>query len=79
MARKKKKASLTDRVLYNIYGLAGSKLFRPGKNPMNYSLGDAMFDSGFKLLGLQEGGSIKKKNKKNKKKPRGWGIARYGK
>ena len=47
MARKKKKASLTDRVLYNIYGLAGCKVFRPGKNPMNYSLGDAMFDSGF--------------------------------
>ena len=79
MGRKKKKASLTDRVLYNIYGLAGSKLLRPGKNPMNYSLGDAMFDSSFKLLGLQEGGSIKKKNKKKKKKPRGWGIARYGK
>jgi len=79
MAGKKTKPSLTDRVLYNIYGLAGSKLLRPGKDPENYSLSDAMFDSGFKLLGLQEGGSIKKKNKKKKKKPRGWGIARYGK
>ncbi len=28
---------------------------------------------------MKEGGQIKKKRKKSKKKPRGWGKARYGK
>ena len=31
------------------------------------------------MLGMETGGQIKKKRKKSKKKPRGWGKARYGK
>ena len=30
------------------------------------------------MLGMEKGGQIKKKKKKVKKKPRGWGKARYG-
>jgi len=30
-------------------------------------------------IGLQEGGQIKVKRKSSKKKPRGWGAARFGK
>ena len=46
-----------------------------------YELSDLMAspasDAMGKLLGMQEGGQIKKK--RTKKKPKGWGKARYGK
>ena len=48
-----------------------------------YELGDLMAspttEAMGKLLGLQEGGQIKVKRKSSKKKPRGWGAARFGK
>ena len=31
------------------------------------------------MLGMETGGQIKKKRKRSKKKPRGWGKARYNK
>ena len=48
-----------------------------------YELGDLMAspttEAMSKLLGMQEGGQIKVKRKSSKKKPRGWGAARFGK
>jgi hypothetical protein len=48
-----------------------------------YELGDLMAspttEAMGKLLGMQEGGQIKVKRKSSKKKPRGWGAARFGK
>jgi hypothetical protein len=71
MASKKKKRSLVSKVLNNramrILGLLefGDLMASPTSEMMG------------KLLGMQEGGQIKKK--RTKKKPRGWGKARYGK
>ena len=71
--------SLKDKALYRLYNLIGKSWLRPGKDPNAYSLGDAMFDASFKVMGIKDGGQIKKKRKRSKKKPRGWGKARYNK
>ena len=71
--------SLKDKALYKLYNLVGKSWLRPGKDPNAYSLGDAMFDASFKVMGIKDGGQLQKKIKRSKKKPRGWGIARYNK
>jgi hypothetical protein len=69
--------SLKDKALYKLYNLAGKKWLRSGKDPSAYSLGDAAWDMGLKIIGIKDSGQIK--NKISKKKPRGWGAARYSK
>ena len=73
MASKKKKRSLVSK-LFNNKIMKGLTL---------YDLGDLMAspttEAMGKLLGMQEGGQIKVKRKSSKKKPRGWGAARFGK
>ena len=73
MASKKKKRSLASKVLNNramrILGLL--EFGNIAASPTTEAMG--------KLLGLQEGGQIKVKRKSSKKKPRGWGAARFGK
>ena len=73
MASKKKKRSLASKVLNN----------RATRILNLYALGELMAspttEAMGKLLGLQEGGQIKVKRKSSKKKPRGWGAARFGK
>jgi len=71
--------SLKDKALYRLYNLIGKSWLRSGKDPNAYSLGDAMFDASFKVMGIKDGGQLQKKIKRSKKKPRGWGIARYNK
>tara|TARA_R110002111_G_scaffold227905_1_gene289453 strand:+ start:327 stop:539 length:213 start_codon:yes stop_codon:yes gene_type:complete len=68
---KKKKRSLLSKVFNNklMRGLTIYELSDLMASPASDSMG--------KLLGMQEGGQIKKK--RTKKKPKGWGKARYGK
>ena len=68
-----------DKTLYHLFNLYNKGWLRPGKDPNAYSLGDAMFDASFKVMGIKDGGQLQKKIKRSKKKPRGWGIARYNK
>tara|TARA_R100001377_G_scaffold30152_1_gene16483 strand:+ start:53 stop:280 length:228 start_codon:yes stop_codon:yes gene_type:complete len=75
MSSKKKKRSLVSKALNN----RATRLF-------NWiAMGDLMgsppesIEMMGKLLGMQEGGQIKVKRKSSKKKPRGWGAARFGK
>ena len=73
MASKKKKRSLVSK-LFNNKIMKGLTLYELGDlmaSPTTEAMG--------KLLGLQEGGQIKVKRKSSKKKPRGWGAARFGK
>lgn len=71
MASKKKKRSLLSKVFNNklMRGLTIYELADLMASPASDAMG--------KLLGMQEGGQIKKK--RTKKKPIGWGKARYGK
>ena len=73
MAKKKKKRSLLSKVFNNklMRGLTIYELSDLMASPTSEAMG--------KLLGMQEGGQIKKKIKRTKKKPIGWGKARYGK
>ena len=73
MASKKKKRSLASKVFNNkiMRGLTIYELSDLMASPSTEAMG--------KLLGLQEGGQIKVKRKSSKKKPRGWGAARFGK
>ena len=68
---KKKKRSLLSKVFNNklMRGLTIYELSDLMASPTSEAMG--------KLLGMQEGGQIKKK--RTKKKPKGWGKARYGK
>ena len=73
MASKKKKRSLVSK-LFNNKIMKGLTLYELGDlmaSPTTEAMG--------KLLGMQEGGQIKVKRKSSKKKPRGWGAARFGK
>ena len=73
MASKKKKRSLVSK-LFNNKIMRGLTIYELGDlmaSPTTEAMG--------KLLGLQEGGQIKVKRKSSKKKPRGWGAARFGK
>ena len=73
MASKKKKRSLVSK-LFNNKIMRGLTLYELGDlmaSPTTEAMG--------KLLGMQEGGQIKVKRKSSKKKPRGWGAARFGK
>jgi len=73
MASKKKKRSLVSK-LFNNKIMRGLTIYELGDlmaSPTTEAMG--------KLLGLQEGGQIKVKRKSFKKKPRGWGAARFGK
>jgi len=73
VAKKKKKRSLLSKVFNNklMRGLTIYELSDLMASPTSETMG--------KLLGMQEGGQIKKKRKRTKKKPTGWGKARYGK
>jgi hypothetical protein len=73
MASKKKKRSLLSKVFNNkiMRGLTIYELSDLMASPTTEAMG--------KLLGMQEGGQIKVKRKSSKKKPRGWGAARFGK
>ena len=44
-----------------------------------YEIADMIGDAAKGIPLFKEGGQIKKKIKRTKKKPRGWGKARYGK
>tara|TARA_R110000824_G_scaffold5353_1_gene24859 strand:+ start:18 stop:230 length:213 start_codon:yes stop_codon:yes gene_type:complete len=70
VAKKKKKRSLASKV-FNNRAMRILSLYEFGEL-MASPTSEAMV----KLLGMQEGGQIKKKRKK---KPIGWGKARYGK
>jgi len=73
MASKKKKRSLVSK-LFNNKIMRGLTIYELGDlmaSPTTEAMG--------KLLGMQEGGQIKVKRKSSKKKPRGWGAARFGK
>ena len=73
MASKKKKRSLVSK-LFNNKIMKGLTIYELGDlmaSPTTEAMG--------KLLGMQEGGQIKVKRKSSKKKPRGWGAARFGK
>ena len=73
MASKNKKRSLVSK-LFNNKIMRGLTIYELGDlmaSPTTEAMG--------KLLGMQEGGQIKVKRKSSKKKPRGWGAARFGK
>ena len=72
MANKKKRSLVSK--LFNNKIMRGLTLYELGDlmaSPTTEAMG--------KLLGMQEGGQIKVKRKSSKKKPRGWGAARFGK